>query len=552
MSTASSTAPASALRPFAPSYVARAIAFFSGATGYAIKIALLAAMNALAAWAVYVLISHSRWPAVGVLLFATIAIDWVYLAPRRWTLPAKFLIPGTVFLIGFQLVPIVYTINVAFSNYSTGHILSKQQAIDTIKVNSLQPPPNGHQYDMAAARDGSGNLVLILHDETTGKVYVGTPKGLTPLPAGSVTLESGLPTAAKGYTLIKGAELFALDQQLRTFRVPTTGDSSIQPQGTQVAVDLAPTLRYDPATNTFTRISDGKIFRDNGRGSFVAGTGAAQEELEPGWNTHVGGRNFSRIIHDPQVRTPFLSIFAWTFFFAAAVVFGSFAVGLFLAIALDKKGMFAQRTFRSILIIPYAIPGFLSLLVWAGLMNDSFGVVNKLLGKIGIPAVPWLFGGQVFNWLPFISWPRIAVILVSIWLTTPYFFLVSLGALQSIPGELIEAARVDGGSAWQVFRKVTLPLLLVAVAPLMIASFAFNFNNFNNVYLLTNGGPYNSASSVAGNTDILISYTYKLAIASGKGNDYGLASAVGIIIFFIVALISGISFWRSKSLETMR
>ena len=136
--------------------------------------------------------------------------------------------------------------------------------------------------------------------------------------------------------------------------------------------------------------------------------------------------------------------------------------------------------------------------------------------------------------------------LVSVWLTTPYFFLVSMGALQSIPSELTEAARVDGGGAWQIFRRVTLPLLLVAVAPLMIASFAFNFNNFNNVYLLTGGGPYNGASSIAGNTDILISYTYKLAIATGKGSDYGLASAVAIIIFFIVAGISAISFWRTE------
>jgi arabinogalactan oligomer/maltooligosaccharide transport system permease protein len=207
-----------------------------------------------------------------------------------------------------------------------------------------------------------------------------------------------------------------------------------------------------------------------------------------------------------------------------------------------------QKLYRSILVIPYAIPGFLSLLVWAGLLNDDFGVVNRVLGI----HVPWLFGGNVFSWLPFISWPRIAVIIVSVWLTTPYFFLVALGALQSIPAELTEAARVDGGGAWAIFRRVTLPLLLIAVAPLMIASFAFNFNNFNNVYLLTGGGPYTGSSSIAGNTDILISYTYKLAIASGKGNDYGLASAISIIIFFIVAGISGVSFLRSQSLETMR
>jgi arabinogalactan oligomer / maltooligosaccharide transport system permease protein len=127
-----------------------------------------------------------------------------------------------------------------------------------------------------------------------------------------------------------------------------------------------------------------------------------------------------------------------------------------------------------------------------------------------------------------------------------------MGALQSIPAELTEAARVDGGGGWAIFRRVTLPLLLVAVAPLMIASFAFNFNNFGNIYLLTGGGPCSGTSSIACSTDILITYTYKLAIATGKGSDYGLASTVAIVIFLIVASISGTAFVRSKSLETMR
>jgi arabinogalactan oligomer/maltooligosaccharide transport system permease protein len=546
VSTATSTAPASLQPPpFKPGVVARGIAAFSGSVGYAIKLVLLSLANALCAWALYVLISHHRWPAIVVVALATGLIDWLYLVPRTWTLPAKFLVPGTIFLIGFQIVPILYTIDVAFSNYSTGHILTKSQAISTIEINSLQPPANGHQYDMGVARDGSGHLVLLLHDETTGKVYLGTPKGLTPLQKSDVTLAAGVPTAAKGYTIVKGAALFSLDRQLRTYRVPTTGNAAIEPQGTQVAVDLAPTLRYDAKRSVFVRISDGKVFHDNGRGSFVAG----QEELEPGWKTYTGFHNFGRMLNDPLVRKPFLSIFAWTFVFAACCVFFSFATGLFLAIALDKRGMRFQRLYRSILVIPYAIPGFLSLLIWAGLLNDTFGVVNR---QILHHTVPWLFGGNVFSWLPFVSWPRIAVVLVSVWLTTPYFFLVSLGALQSIPDELTEAARVDGGGPWQIFRSVTLPLLLVVVAPLMIASFAFNFNNFNNVYLLTGGGPYNGTSSIAGNTDILISYTYKIAIAAGKGNDYGLASAFGIVIFFIVATISGVSFWRSKTLETMR
>src|SRR6185503_7207075 len=241
---------------------------------------------------------------------------------------------------------------------------------------------------------------------------------------------------------------------------------------------------------------------------------------------------------DPLVRDPFIRVFLWTITFATLCVFFSFAIGLFLAIALDKQGLLFRRSYRSLLVVPYAVPGFLSLLVWAGLLNDDFGVVNKLLHT----SIPWLFDP---------TWAKVSVLLVSVWLTFPYFFLVSMGALQSIPGELIEAARVDGAGAFQVFRKVTLPLLLVAVAPLLIASFAFNFNNFNNIYLLTGGGPPSEDQSVAGATDILISYTYKLAFEAGKGQDYGLASAVSIAIFFVVAAISWISFSRTKSLENL-
>jgi arabinogalactan oligomer/maltooligosaccharide transport system permease protein len=367
---------------------------------------------------------------------------------------------------------------------------------------------------------------------------VGTKDELRPLPKGSVKVDpdTSIPTAANGYTLITGAELFSLDKQLSAFDIPTTGDAAIRPQGVHNAVELRPTLRYDAAHDRFVRISDGTVFSDDGKGSFVSkGT---HEELEPGWKAFTGLANLHKLTSNPLYRDPFVRVFVWTLVYATLTVFLSFAVGLFLAIALDKKGLRLQKLYRSVLVIPYAMPGFLSLLVWGGLLNDEFGVVNKLFHT----HIPWLFDA---------NWARVSVILVSVWLTTPYFFLVSMGALQSIPSELTEAARVDGGGGWAIFKRVTLPLLLVAVAPLMIASFAFNFNNFNNIYLLTGGGPYSGSSSVAGSTDILISYTYKLAIATGKGQDYGLASTVGIVIFFIVASISGVSFWRSKSLENL-
>lgn len=510
----------------------RVVSFFSGTVGLGVKVALLAASNALTIWALYVLVDRQHWLAAGLLAAATALVDYVYLGKR--TIPPKFLVPATVFLVAFQLAPIVYTVEVAFTNYSTGHITTKADAIRQIQLTSLQPPANGKQYTMAAARDSGGRLVLILRDDATGKDYVGTQKGLTPLAPADVTTGALGITAAKGYSIVKGSELFTLDRQLRNYVVPV-GRAGIRPQGISQAVELQPTLRWEPKRDSFVRISDGQVFADNGKGSFVSAGG---EELEPGWKTAIGGANFSRIWNDPQVRKPFIRVFVWTFAFATLTVFFSFAIGLFLAIALNKKGMRFQRLYRSLLVIPWAVPGFLSLLVWQGLLNDDFGVVNRLFHL----NVPWLFDA---------NWAKVSVILVSVWLTVPYFFLVSMGALQSIPEELNEAARVDGGGPLQLFRRVTLPLLMVAVSPLLIASFAFNFNNFNNIYLLTTGGPPMQDSSIAGSTDILISYTYKLAIQTGKGQDFGLAAAFTIVIFLIVATISAISFSRTKALENI-
>jgi arabinogalactan oligomer/maltooligosaccharide transport system permease protein len=534
--TAATEPPKTAISTAAFSLPSRIVATFSGPVGLAAKIALLSVVNAIAVWALIVLVDHEKWIAAGALLAVTAAIDLLYFLPRA--VPAKFLIPGTFFLLAFQVIPVVYTIDVAFTNWSTGHLLVKSEAIQGIKRNSLEQSANGASYTMAPARDKSGNLVLLLVDEEGGKQYVGSKDGLEQLPAGSLEESGGIFTKAPpDFRLVKGQELVGLDKELASFTVPTTGDNAIRAEGLSTAVELHPTLRYDQKNDTFVRISDGTVFTDNGHGSYVNG----KAELEPGWRTYVGFTNFSKLFNNKLVRDPFIRVFIWTMFFATAAVFLSFAIGLFLAITLNKEGMRGRWAYRSVLVLPYAIPGFLSLLVWGGLLNDDFGVVNRLLGHIGVN-IPWLFDA---------NWARVSVILVSVWLTTPYFFLISLGALQSIPAELTEAARVDGAGRWQVFRKVTLPLLLVAVAPLMIASFAFNFNNFGNIYFLTGGGPASNDQSIAGATDILISYTYKLAFASGKGQDYGLASTIAIFIFLIVATISAISFSRTKSLENL-
>ena len=515
------------------SLLSRAIAWFSGTTGYVTKLVLLAVADALAIWAGAILGVHSKWIALAALVVSAVLLNAIYFGGAK-LVPAKFLVPGVILLIAFEVIPIVYTVRVSFTNYSTGHISSKADAIKAIQTNTLQPAPNGAQYTMAAAKDTGGNLVLVLVDQTTNKPFVGTHDGLKPLPPGSVTVRAGAVTAAKGYTLVTGAALSSLTSQLDAFKVPVKG-GAIQPQGLSLAVALEPTLRYDPVRDTFTRITDGTVFGDDGKGEFASAKG---EQLEPGWVTGVGLHNFDTVLHNKTVRQPFLRVFAWTVVYAAGSVFLTFWLGLLLALALDKPGMRFQRPYRSLLVVPYAIPAAFSALVFAGLLNDDFGIVNHVFHI----HVPWLFD----PW-----WAKVSCLLLNLWLGFPYFFLVCSGALQAIPAELKEAARVDGGSALQVFRKVTLPLLLVAVAPLMIASFAFNFNNFGNIYLLTGGGPPSNDQPIAGQTDILISYTYKLAFASGKGGDYGLATTVAIFIFFIVASISIVSFWRTKALENI-
>jgi arabinogalactan oligomer/maltooligosaccharide transport system permease protein len=216
----------------------------------------------------------------------------------------------------------------------------------------------------------------------------------------------------------------------------------------------------------------------------------------------------------------------------------TFALGLLLALVFAHERLKGRKFYRLAMVVPYALPSFMTALVWKGMLNQQFGVINRIFGINW----PWLDG----QWLPYGS-----ILLVNLWLGFPYMFLVCTGALQGIPGDLKEAAFVDGATGLHAFKRITLPLLLIAVAPLLIASFAFNFNNFNIIYLLTEGKPPIPGSD-AGRTDILISYTYKLAFAGGRGSDYGFASAISVIIFILVAGISAFSFRYTRAFEEVK
>jgi arabinogalactan oligomer/maltooligosaccharide transport system permease protein len=231
----------------------------------------------------------------------------------------------------------------------------------------------------------------------------------------------------------------------------------------------------------------------------------------------------------------FFGALAWNLGFALASVGFQFVLGMLCALALHSARLRGLRFYRLMLVLPYAMPSFAMLLVWRDMFNADFGLINRLFGL----GVDWL--GQPWT-------ARFAVVLVQLWLGYPYMFLVATGALQAIPREMSEAASVDGASPWQGFRQVVLPLLLVALSPLLIASFAYNFNNFNAIWLTTEGGPFPPDNPDVGATDLLITYTYRLAFGA-QGAQYGFAAAVSVYIFAIVAIISAVSFRHTRRQE---
>jgi ABC-type sugar transport system permease subunit len=222
-------------------------------------------------------------------------------------------------------------------------------------------------------------------------------------------------------------------------------------------------------------------------------------------------------------------------------VFSTFALGLGIAYLFNDRTIPGRKIIQSLLLIPYTIPSLITIIIWRGMFNNQFGVINRNLDLLFGIAPAWFADANL---------AKIALLIVNLWLGYPYFMLICSGALQAIPEDLYEAAKVDGANAFQRFFRITLPLLLVAVGPLLVASFTYNFNNFNLIFLFIEGGPPIAGSATrAGHTDILISYVYNFAFASGRAKEYGLGSAITIVIFIIVAVITLFQFRYTRMWE---
>jgi len=248
---------------------------------------------------------------------------------------------------------------------------------------------------------------------------------------------------------------------------------------------------------------------------------------------------FGRMFRTASTLQDLISVFAWTMIWAALATFTCYFGGLFLAMLLNKKCIKGKVIYRSLFVIAMALPQFVSLLAVKTMFMD-YGPVNSLLKSWG-----WISENILWWETGYLS--KILIICINMWVGIPYFMLLMSGLLLNIPKDLYEAADIEGASKWQRFRFITFPEILYMTSPLLITSFVSNINNFNVIWFLTGGGTASSALSSAGDTDILITWLYKLTFQAGGQSDYNLAAALGIIMFIITASVSLIVFQRSKS-----
>ena len=242
----------------------------------------------------------------------------------------------------------------------------------------------------------------------------------------------------------------------------------------------------------------------------------------------VGLENYRLIFTSPV--SDFEKVAVWNAIYALLSIGLPFVIGVTAAGSLKRIPQNAVIFTLPIIILPWVIPAFITVLIWKGLFNYHFGLINLVLSSFRLPDIPWLLSQAS---------ARFAVVLVSVWLGVPFMTLLAYGVLYTIPDGVYEAARIDGASSSRTFVSITLPLVFRRMLPVLILGFSAAFNNFTVIYLLTAGGPMNPENiGGAGATDIIISHIFTLTLMSRR---YGLAAAYAVIVFLVVALVTASS-----------
>ncbi len=246
--------------------------------------------------------------------------------------------------------------------------------------------------------------------------------------------------------------------------------------------------------------------------------------------TWVGLENFRSLFSfgSNGFGSTFVTVLLWTIVWAFFATFIDYFLGLAVAMLINKKGIRFKKMWRTILIMTIAVPQFVSLL-YIMKMFAADGFVNSFLMKMG-----WISSAIPFWTDPTLA--KIMIIVVNIWIGIPYLMLIATGLLMNIPEDLYESARIDGANAFQMFWKITLPYMLFVTGPFLLTQFTANLNNFNVIYLLTQGKPLSiNLSGNAGHTDLLVTWLYKMTVTD---TNYKMAAVIGIMVFIVTAVIS--------------
>lgn len=254
----------------------------------------------------------------------------------------------------------------------------------------------------------------------------------------------------------------------------------------------------------------------------------------------VGFANFKELMFSGTSWSKgFVRIAIWTLIWAVLSTFTCYFGGLIVAVQLKESNIHFAPVFRFIFILPYAVPSVITMLVWRNLLNGTFGTVNRTLQAMGFlkGSIPWLGNATL---------AQIMCVVINLWAGFGYFMMLSTGTMTAIPQDLYEAAKIDGASKHQMLRHITMPLVLYQTMPLIIMSFTHNINNFGIIYFLTAGEPTvaDSTTTLAGGTDILVTWIYKLTITLQK---YNYASVIAVLIFAVLAPFAVYQFRNTKA-----
>ncbi len=461
------------------------------------------------------------------LALAFLAVSLLALLTYSWgrAYSYRYLFPGLLGFGLFVILPLVYTVYIAFTNFSAANLLTLERVQNWFRQETYLAADK--RFDFQVYREGPERFRVLLTDrDTPEQRFLSGPARFEDLLDQQVTADAitaaGVPTGQS----LPMREIIRHRNTLKRLDIELPDKLSVTLADLRTFAPLRELWALQPDQSLVNQVNGEVLRPDFTQGSYVDAQGV---RVGPGFRVWVGMKNFLRIIKDPGIQGPFLKIFVWNVIFAFLSVFLTFAVGMFLAVLLEWEHLRGRRIYRTLLVLPYAVPAFISILIFKGLFNANFGEVNLILGA--------LFGLKP-EWQTDSLLAKVMILIVNTWLGYPYMMIICTGILQSVPKDIYEATSIDGCNPVDNFFRITLPLILPPLFPLLVASFAFNFNNFLLVFLLTGGQPdMVGAATVAGETDLLVTYTFRTAFRDSAAN-FGYASAIASILFIIVATLS--------------